>query len=501
MRDGAARLPLRTGVRRAGARGVRARPRRRVPRRRHPLHPRRRGRPGLAGRAAAHRRVRRRHGPALASIRPAPGARPRPTTCSPELRRRPLARRREPPRRAARRRRTSRRRSRSSSSRRRPARSRSPGATPRAQCYELLAVADVDWSEVDVFFGDERWVPVGDPDSNEGMARVRVPRPGPARARPLDAPRGRHHRGSRRRRTTELLRDARPHRPRPPRPRPRRAHRVAVPRLARARRARAAGRRRPATTFTRTRVSRSPSRRSRQCRSSCSPSRARTSATRSHRVKAGDDLPAARVPAGRVIWLVDEAANGCRRRTYGEGVHGPEPPAVGQAERHLGSPHARAESGGAGHCDRPWPTFAGEPRRACDQRGRAPRPRVTATASPSRPRCSSRSRCCAATAAGTARSPSRRPGSTSPYLELDEVLAIARRGAELRAATRRCSRWARRPRTRYPAAREWLDAHGYALDRRLPRRRVPGGARRDRAAPPRQRRGARRKPSSSASGR
>jgi 6-phosphogluconolactonase len=28
------------------------------------------------------------------------------------------------------------------------------------------------------------------------------------------------------------------------------------------------------------------------------------------RVKAGDDLPAARVSARRVIWLVDEAANG-----------------------------------------------------------------------------------------------------------------------------------------------------------------------------------------------
>jgi 6-phosphogluconolactonase len=28
------------------------------------------------------------------------------------------------------------------------------------------------------------------------------------------------------------------------------------------------------------------------------------------RVKAGDDLPATRVSAGRVIWLVDEAANG-----------------------------------------------------------------------------------------------------------------------------------------------------------------------------------------------
>jgi 6-phosphogluconolactonase len=46
----------------------------------------------------------------------------------------------------------------------------SGGSTARA-CYELLAVADVDWREVDVFFGDERWVPVGDRESNEGMAR------------------------------------------------------------------------------------------------------------------------------------------------------------------------------------------------------------------------------------------------------------------------------------------------------------------------------------------
>lgn len=39
------------------------------------------------------------------------------------------------------------------------------------QCYELLAVANVDWPEVSVLFGDERWVPIGEPDSNEGMAR------------------------------------------------------------------------------------------------------------------------------------------------------------------------------------------------------------------------------------------------------------------------------------------------------------------------------------------
>jgi 6-phosphogluconolactonase len=46
----------------------------------------------------------------------------------------------------------------------------SGGDTAR-ECYELLAVADVAWGEVSVFMGDERWVAVDDPDSNEGMAR------------------------------------------------------------------------------------------------------------------------------------------------------------------------------------------------------------------------------------------------------------------------------------------------------------------------------------------
>ena len=36
------------------------------------------------------------------------------------------------------------------------------------RCYEAL---DVDWRGVTVFFGDDRAVPVDDPDSNEGMAR------------------------------------------------------------------------------------------------------------------------------------------------------------------------------------------------------------------------------------------------------------------------------------------------------------------------------------------
>jgi 6-phosphogluconolactonase len=47
----------------------------------------------------------------------------------------------------------------------------SGGDTAR-RCYELLATANVEWPDVDVFFGDERWVPVADPDSNEGMARL-----------------------------------------------------------------------------------------------------------------------------------------------------------------------------------------------------------------------------------------------------------------------------------------------------------------------------------------
>ena len=47
----------------------------------------------------------------------------------------------------------------------------SGGGTART-CYELLATAPVQWENVEVFFGDERWVPIHDPDSNEGMARI-----------------------------------------------------------------------------------------------------------------------------------------------------------------------------------------------------------------------------------------------------------------------------------------------------------------------------------------
>ena len=49
------------------------------------------------------------------------------------------------------------------------------GNTPM-RLYELLAGApyrdSVDWSKVEVFFGDERWVAPSDPESNEGTARA-----------------------------------------------------------------------------------------------------------------------------------------------------------------------------------------------------------------------------------------------------------------------------------------------------------------------------------------
>jgi 6-phosphogluconolactonase len=45
------------------------------------------------------------------------------------------------------------------------------GGSLAHRCYETLAARDVDWRGVTVYFGDERVVPVGSDDSNEGMAR------------------------------------------------------------------------------------------------------------------------------------------------------------------------------------------------------------------------------------------------------------------------------------------------------------------------------------------
>jgi 6-phosphogluconolactonase len=46
----------------------------------------------------------------------------------------------------------------------------SGGDTAR-DCYAGLAARRPDWSGVDVYYGDERWVPLDDPDSNAGMVQ------------------------------------------------------------------------------------------------------------------------------------------------------------------------------------------------------------------------------------------------------------------------------------------------------------------------------------------
>ena len=54
----------------------------------------------------------------------------------------------------------------------RPATLALSGGDTARRCYEVLASAPgIDWPSTTVLFGDERWVPVDDPDSNEGMAR------------------------------------------------------------------------------------------------------------------------------------------------------------------------------------------------------------------------------------------------------------------------------------------------------------------------------------------
>jgi 6-phosphogluconolactonase len=49
----------------------------------------------------------------------------------------------------------------------------SGGSTARDGYEQLAARGDaIAWPDVDAWFGDERWVPVDDPDSNEGMTRA-----------------------------------------------------------------------------------------------------------------------------------------------------------------------------------------------------------------------------------------------------------------------------------------------------------------------------------------
>ena len=45
------------------------------------------------------------------------------------------------------------------------------GGETAEECYAAIRGLAPDWSAVDVFIGDERFVPASDPDSNEGMAR------------------------------------------------------------------------------------------------------------------------------------------------------------------------------------------------------------------------------------------------------------------------------------------------------------------------------------------
>ncbi|MGZ4756069.1 MAG: 6-phosphogluconolactonase [Acidimicrobiia bacterium] len=46
------------------------------------------------------------------------------------------------------------------------------GGSTAEEAYRALAALGMDWSATDVYLGDERFVPVTDPDSNEGMIRA-----------------------------------------------------------------------------------------------------------------------------------------------------------------------------------------------------------------------------------------------------------------------------------------------------------------------------------------
>lgn len=54
---------------------------------------------------------------------------------------------------------------------RRPSSIALSGAWLACDCYAALRGAALDWPTIEVFFGDERFVPVDSPDSNEGQAR------------------------------------------------------------------------------------------------------------------------------------------------------------------------------------------------------------------------------------------------------------------------------------------------------------------------------------------
>lgn len=61
----------------------------------------------------------------------------------------------------------------------------SGGSTPR-RLYDLLSGLDYPWSGVEAFFGDERRVPLGSPDSNFAMADRALLSKVPIRAHPIE---------------------------------------------------------------------------------------------------------------------------------------------------------------------------------------------------------------------------------------------------------------------------------------------------------------------------
>jgi 6-phosphogluconolactonase len=176
------------------------------------------------------------------------------------------------------------------------------GGTTARQCYELLASAEVDWSEVEIFFGDERWVPIDHPDSNEGMARwALIDQVGPRAVHSM-------------RRAGETIENAADAYDRllrfvhlglgpdghtaslfPGSPALEERQRLVV----------ATGddvHPHPRLTFTFPAINQSP-----LAVFTVAGEEKRKALAR---VKAGEDVPAARVAAARVVWLVDEAANG-----------------------------------------------------------------------------------------------------------------------------------------------------------------------------------------------
>ncbi len=184
----------------------------------------------------------------------------------------------------------------------------SGGGTAR-RAYERLADVDLAWDRHRRVLRRRALGAGRRPGLERGHGALRAPRPRAPGRGPLAAGRGPHAR-RRRGRLRRADRRRAPDRPGAPRARARRSHRVAVPGHRRA------GRRRPARDPERRRSPSPPAphvhvSRARAGRGSwCSLWRARGSATRSPACAAGADLPAGRVAAERVVWLVDAAAVG-----------------------------------------------------------------------------------------------------------------------------------------------------------------------------------------------